>query len=313
MSDQQPELPLVQYEGQDCIAQFTLDASNETVWATQQQIADAFGISTNTVGEHLGNIFRTWELDQSVTTRKFRGVSKNGREINLLHYSLDAILSVGYRVSSKRATAFRRWATQTLKDYLTKGYALNETVLRQKPEALRELAARVREMRADERTMYEGVREIFAAATTDYNKDSEVARIFFAKLQDKFIFAVTGIVSAQVVLQRADSQEPNMGLKVIKGQRPTRADARIGKNYLDQDELYQLRILSEQFLLFVESRALRGQPLTMVDLAKKFDELLRLQGHEVFDRYPPYYTRERANDYADQELASYKRRISYGP
>lgn len=307
MSDQ-PDLPLVQYEGLDCIAQFRLDSTNETVWATQQQIADAFFVTTNTVREHLQNIYRDGELDEATTARKIRGVGRNGREYNLLHYSLDAILSVGYRVSSKRATAFRRCATQMLKDYLTKGYALNEALLRQKPDTLRELAARVRALRADERMRYEGVRDVFAFASTDYDKDSETARQFFAKVQDKFLYAITGQVASQVILQRADAEEPNMGLQSMKGQRPTKADARIGKNYLDEKELYELHILSEQFLLFVESRAMRGLPLTMHELSRKFDELLRVQGHEILDGYPPYFTRDRANLHADAQLAVFQQR-----
>lgn len=308
MSDQ-PELPLVQYEAPDCIAQFRLDTSNETVWATQQQIADAFRVTTNTVRGHLQNIFRDGELDEAATARKIRGVGQNGKEYNLLHYSLDAILSVGYRVSSKRTTAFRRWANQTLKDYLTKGYALNEALLRQRPDALRDLAARVRALRADERLRYEGVRDVFAFASTDYDRDSDAARQFFAKLQDKFLYAITGQVASQVILQRADSEEPNMGLQAMKGQRPTKADARIGKNYLDEKELYELHILSEQFLLFVESRAMRGLPLTMRELSVKFDELLRVQGHEVLDTYPAYFTRDRANSHVDAQLVTYQQRL----
>ncbi|MBE7158270.1 MAG: virulence RhuM family protein [Rhodospirillales bacterium] len=308
----QPELPLVQYKAPECIAQFTLDAENETFWASRSQIAELYGIAPNTLSEHVQKIFREGELEEEAVSRRIRLTGKDGKVYNSLHYNLDLILSVGYRVSSKRATAFRRWATQTLKDYLTKGYALNEALLRRKPEALRGLAARVRELRADERTMYEGVRDIFAFASTDYDRDAETARLFFAKLQDKFLYAITGQVASQVILQRADSQEPDMGLQTMKGPKPTQADARIGKNYLDQNELYELRILSEQFLLFVESRALRGKPLTMLELSAKFDELLRVQGHEVLDTYPPYYTRDRANRHVDQQLTAYKQRLRNG-
>jgi hypothetical protein len=309
MSERQPEFILVDYVTVGCSSQFRLDQTSDTIWATQQQIASTFDVTYKTVAEHLQNIWRDGELEEAAVCRKFRVTARDGKNYNTLHYSLDAILTVGYRISGKRATAFRRWATQTLKDYLTKGYALNEPLLGQRPSALRDLAARVRDLRADEHAMYAGVRDIFAESTTDYDKNSEIARKFFAKLQDMFIFAVTGSVSAQVILERADSREPNMGLQAMKGQKPTKTDARIGKNYLDSDELYQLHILAEQFLLFVESRALRGLSLTMEELARKFDELLRVQGHEVFDRYPPYYTRDKANSHADAELAVYKRRL----
>lgn len=308
MSDQ-PELPLVQYQTPECIAQFTLDAANETFWASRTQIAELYGIAPNTLSEHVQKIFREGELEEVTVSRRFRLTGKDGKFYNTLHYNLDLILHLGYKVSSKRANVFRQWSTRTLKDYLTKGYALNETLLRQRPDALRDLAAQVRALRADERLRYEGVRDVFAFASTDYDKDSEVARQFFAKIQDKFLYAITGQVASQVILQRADSEEPNMGLQTMKGQMPTKADARIGKNYLDEKELYELHILSEQFLLFVESRAMRGMPLTMRELSAKFDELLRVQGHEVLDSYPPYYTRDRANLHVDAQLATYQQRV----
>lgn len=308
MSDQ-PELPLVQYEAPDCIAQFTLDAANETFWASRSQIAELYGIAPNTLSEHVQKIFREGELEEAAVSRRFRLTGKDGKIYNTLHYNLDLILHLGYKVSSKQANTFRQWSTKTLKDYLTKGYALNEALLRQRPEALRDLAAQVRALRADERMRYEGVRDVFAFASTDYDKDSDVARQFFAKLQDKFLYAITGQVASQVILQRADSEEPNMGLQTMKGQRPTKADARIGKNYLDEKELYELHILSEQFLLFVESRAMRGLPLTMRELSVKFDELLRVQGHEILDNYPSYFTRNRANIHVDAQLVTYQQRV----
>lgn len=308
----QGEFQLVHYEAQECVSDFTLDPSNETVWATQQQIADAFGISTNTVGEHLGNIFREGELDQEATTRKFRGVSKNGREINLLHYSLDAILSVGYRVSSKRATAFRQWATQTLKAFIEQGFALDERRLRDDPRALHELAARVRELRAGEQTVYQGVRDVFAFGSSDYDKDSPVVRSFYAKLQDKFLFAVTGKTAAEIKLERADHRKPAMGLTAIKGEVPDRSDADIGKNYLYKDELYSLHILCEQFLLFVESKAIRGQRLTMRQLAQKFDDLLEFQGHAVFTEYREYLV-QKAKSHAQREFDLWRERVRSVP
>ena len=218
MSDQ-PDLPLVQYEGQDCIAQFTLDAVNETVWASRAQLAELYGIAPNTLSEYVQKVFRDGELEEAAVSRRFRLTAKDGKVYNTLHYNLDLILTVGYRLSSKRAAAFRRWATHTLKDYLTKGYTLNEALLRQRPDALRELAARVRALRSDERLRYEGVRDVFAFASTDYDKDSETARQFFAKIQDKFLYAITGQIASQVILQRADSEEPNMGLQTMKGKR----------------------------------------------------------------------------------------------
>ena len=297
----QNELELVHYETAEGTADFTLDPSNETLWATQQQMADVFSISTNTVGEHLGNIFREGELDQAATTRKFRGVSKNGREINLLHYSLDAILSVGYRVSTKRGTAFRKWATGVLKNYLVQGFALNEARLKDDPKALRELAARVRALRADEMNVYLGVRDTFKFGASDYDAKSDITRRFYARLQDKFIYAVTGKTAAQIVLERADAGEPNMGLQSMKGTQPTLSDAQIGKNYLSESELYNLHIICEQFLLFAELRFARGMGLTMKEMDEKFDDLLEVQGVPIFKQYESY-VKNKAIAHARREL-----------
>jgi hypothetical protein len=306
--DGQGELELVLYQTTDCRSEFTLDLSNETVWATQAQIADAFGISPNTVGEHLGNIFREGELDPELTTRKFRGVSRNGREINLLHYSLDAILSVGYRVSSKRATAFRQWATQTLKSYVIQGFALDEGRLRNDPNALKELAGKVRELRSDEKNIYQNVRDVFTFASSNYDKDSPLVRSFYTKLQDKFLFAVARKTASELKLDRADHRKPSMGLTSMKGNFLDRSDVNIGKNYLALDELYTLHILCEQFLLFIESKAIRGQVLTMQDLSTKFDELLEFKGHVVFKTYTDYLA-QRATTHAQTEFELWRQRV----
>jgi len=308
----QGELQLVHYDGQEGQADFALDPSNETVWATQAQIAEAFGIAPNTVTEHLKRIFADGELDEASTTRKFRAVGPNGKEYNYLHYNLEAILSVGYRVSSKRATAFRQWATRTLKDYIVQGFAIDEARLRDDPKALRELAARVRALRSDEKNIYQAVRDVFAFSTLDYDKDSPQVRSFYARLQDKFLHAVTGMTAAEIKLDRADHRKPSMGLLDVKGEYPVRTDIDTGKNYLNEDELYALHILCEQFLLFVESKAIRGQQLTMSQLSSKFDELLRVQGHAIFTDYKDYLV-QKAKTHAHREFDLWRDRVAKLP
>lgn len=231
-NERQGELSLVHYETPDCVADLPFDPSNETIWATQGQIAGLFGITTNTVGEHLKNIFREGELDEAAVTRKFRATGKDGKVYNYLHYNLDAVLSVGYRVSSKRATEFRRWATQTLRQYITQGFAINEARLKDDPRALRDLAARVRALRSDELNIYKSVRDVFAFASSDYSREAPDVGRFFALLQDKFTYAVTGQRSSQIVLERANHLIRNMGLQSMSGSRPSHADARVAKNYL---------------------------------------------------------------------------------
>jgi hypothetical protein len=305
----QGELELVHYETPECLADLMLDPSNETLWASQKQIADTFGIERSVATKHLRDIFADGELDENSVCAKFARTAEDGKTYQVQHYNLDAVLSVGYRVNSKKATAFRRWATQTLKDYIVQGYALDEQRLRDDPRALRELAAKVRALRADEKNIYRAVRDVFAFGSIDYESSSTEAKAFFARLQDKFTFAITGQESAEILLERADHNIQNMGLQIMTGDRPSAGDAIVAKNYLDGDELYALHILCEQFLLFVESRAIHGRELTMAEMSSKFDELIKVQGHPVFTSYKSYIA-QKAKIHALNELKLYRDRIT---
>ena len=207
---------------------------------------------------------------------------------------------------------YKKEAYVALHDYFVKGFALNERQLAQDPTALLELAAKVRALRADERNIYQSVREVFAFGSTDYAKDAPEAHSFFAKLQDKFLYAVTGKTAAEIKLERADHRRPSMGLQTVRGDYPERADAGVGKNYLDRRELYSLHILCEQFLLFVESKAVRGLRLTMGGLSSKFDELLIVQGHEVFTHYDSYLA-QTAKSHAQREFDLWRERTKRLP
>lgn len=303
--EKQEELILAHYETPECSADFHLGEDGETVWATQAQISDIFGIAPNTVTGHLQNIFREGELDADSVTRKIRVTAKDGKNYNTLHYNLDAILSVGYRVSGPKATAFRKWATQVLKSYITQGFALDESRLRHDPNALQELAAKVRELRSDEQNIYRSVRDVFAFGSSDYDSKSPIVRSFYARLQDKFLYAITGQTAAQVILERADAKAPNMGLTSFSGRKVRKLDINTGKNYLQKDELYLLHILCEQFLLFVESSALRGKKLKMSELDRKFDELLRVQDQKVLTTYDGFF-KGRATQHAEREWARWQ-------
>ena len=286
----------------------TLDPERDTIWANNEQMAALFGRSAKTINEHLRNIFRDGELDEATVSRKFRITAKDGRNYSVLHYNLDVILSVGYRVSSKQATRFRQWATDILKRYIVQGYALDERRLDQDPSALRRLAADVRTLRTKEKNIYQAVRECFKISSTDYLPNAEETKSFYAKLQDKFTFAITGQTSAEVIIERADGLKDFMGLTSSTSGRPTKADATVGKNYLDPDELYALHLMCEQFLLFAESKAIRGHELTMAELSAKFDELLAVQGYAVFSEYGSYL-RGAAIAHAEHELDVYRHRM----
>lgn len=306
---EQGELQFVRYQTPEYATSFILDLPSETIWATRQEIAGIFGIDPRTVSQHLGNIFQEGELDQDSTSRNFRRLATNGKYYNYLEYSLDAILSVGYRVSSKRATEFRKWATQILKDHLTKGYTLNERRLRNDRHALTELATKVRALRTEEKYIYEKIRDVFAFGSSDYEASSQAARRFYALLQDKFHYATTGKTAADIILERADHQIRNMGLHSMAGDRPAVRDAVVAKNYLDGEELHELQLAGEHFLGLVESRALRGQQLTMAELAVKFDELLKLHGLNVLSGYNGPYRVPEAKRHALTELQRYRTRM----
>jgi len=299
----QIDFELVRFNSENAAIDFNVDWSHETVWGTQQQIADAFGVNVPAVSKHISNIYEQGELESEATVSKMEIVRlEGGRQVRrqVEHYNLDVILSVGYRVSSVKATEFRKWATQTLRSYIVDGFALNEARLRDDPNALRDLAARVRALRSEEINIYEAVRDCFKLAASDYDKDSDKVRSFYARLQDKFLFAITGKTASQLILDRADCGKANMGVMATKGSFPTKAEAKVGKNYLLSDELYVLHILCEQFLLYAESKAIRGQSMTMAELDGKLDKLLATNEYPVFSGYRDYL-KQRAMDHAMTE------------
>lgn len=222
-------------------------------------------------------------------------------------YSLDAIISVGYRVNSTKATRFRQWATQTIKAYMEEGYVLNDRALRESPEKLNALAAKLRALRSEEKQIYAKVRECFKVSASDYVPSAQAVKTFYALLQDKFHHAVTGQTSAKIILDRADHREDYMGVKIFAGKEPTTAEAITGKSYLDDDELYRLHLLSEQFLLYAEASALRGTPMTMASLHDKLDRLLEVNDYPIFSGWKNFNA-ETAKKHAKAELALYKKR-----
>lgn len=313
---EQIEFDLVRFDGENAAIDFNVDWEHETVWATQRQMADLFGVEVPAISKHIANIYESDELQREGTVSEMEVVRlEGGRKVrrDIDHYNLDVILTVGYRVNGDKAAAFRKWANGVLKSYLIKGYALNEDRLRDDPRALRDLAAQVRALRSEEITIYEAVRDCFKMAATDYDSKAPAVRSFYAKLQDKFLFAITGMTASELILHRADCDKPNMGVTAHKGAFPTLAEAKVGKNYLAKDELYVLHILCEQFLLYAESKALRGKSMTMDDLGKKLDQLLSTNDYAVFKGYEGRdYLKDRAMDHARQEWDRLRKLIKSG-
>lgn len=266
----------------------------ETVWLTQKAMGELFGVVKSTISEHLTNIFKEQELDQNATVRNFRTVQKEGERLvnrDLEYYNLDAIISVGYRVNSTKATQFRIWATQTLKEYVVKGFVLDDERLKQGQtlfgkDYFRELLQRVRSIRANERRIYQQVTDIFAECCIDYDKNSEITKGFYAMVQNKFHFAITGKTAAEIIYKSADSKKENMGLTTWKNApdgRVLKQDVIIAKNYLEQKEIQQLERTVTSYFDYIEGLIEREHTFTMVQLASSVNKFLSFNDYKVLE------------------------------
>ncbi|WP_122586723.1 RhuM family protein [Pseudomonas viridiflava] len=302
----------VLFSDEDAEVSLHFESDDQSIWATSQNIADLFDVDVSNARKHIRTIYADEELEKPATKAKFALVQiEGGREVirpSVSHYNLDMILSVGYRVNAKRAVKFRQWATKTLKTFIEQGYVINEKALRESPEKLNKLAAAVRALRSEEKQVYAKVRECFKICASDYDPNSKEVRSFYALLQDKFHHAVTGMTSSKLIIDRADHNSKNMGMQFLRGPTPTFEEAKTGKNYLNNEELYRLHLLSEQFMLYAESTALTKRPMTMGSLHGKLDALLVFNDYPVFSGYEDYI-KEEALSHARQELGLYKKRI----
>ena len=259
---------------------------DDTAWVSQKGMAELFGIDQNGVSGYLKNIFDSGELDENSSNMQKMHIANSSKPVD--YYSLDVVISVGYRANSKKATQFRIWVTKILSQFIKDGYVLNKAVLRDDPSKLSKLAADIRELRANEKNVFAAVKECFKISASDYEPSSEEVKKFYMLLQDKFHHAITKMTAAKLVMDRADATVDNMGLHSFKELMPTQKEAKTGKNYLSQSELYRMYLLSEQFLLFAESSALMNKTLTMKGLHQQLDNLLELNGYPVFDGYRDY-------------------------
>jgi hypothetical protein len=268
---------------------------DETIWLNQKQMSELFGVDVRTINDHLQNIFNTLELDREATIRKkrivqFEGDRKVSREIAF--YNLDAIISVGYRVNSTQATQFRKWATNVLREYLIKGFALDDDRLKQGSELFGkdyfdELLERIREIRASERLFYKKITDIYANCSTDYDKDAEMTHIFYATVQNKLHFAIHGHTAAELIYKRADANKPHMGLTTwenekIKG-KILQSDILTAKNYLNEKEISELNRIVNMYLDYAENQAKRQIPMKMADWAEKLDAFLRFNEYDILN------------------------------
>ena len=270
------------YSGPDGKQHIEVFYAGETVWLTQKRLAELFGVEVNTINYHLKEVFGSGELDEDSVIRKFRTTAADGKKYLTAFYNLDAIISVGYRVNSLQATAFRKWATATLREYMVKGFVLDDERLAQGThfgkDYFEELLERIREIRLSERRIYLKVTDIFALAS-DYDKTSEIAKEFFAFIQNKLHYAVAGGTAAEIIHSRADKSKPHMGLQSWKAApdgKILRTDVTVAKNYLGKSELQQLQLTVTAFLDIAQNRAERGLPTSMAQWLGIMDGYLDL-------------------------------------
>jgi len=276
---------IIIYQTDDGDTKIDVRFEGETVWLTQQQMADLFRTSRTNVVEHIGHIYEEGELEEGSTCRKFRQVRKEGNrnvEREMIFYNLDMIISLGYRVKSSIATNFRRWATERLKEYMIKGFTMDDDRLKGNAGGnyWKELLDRIRDIRSSEKVMYRQVLDLYATSV-DYDPKSEESVQFFKIVQNKLHYAAHGHTAAEVIYERADADKPFMGMKSFAGDFPKLADAKIAKNYLEDEELKVLNNLVSGYFDFAEIQAMRKNPMYMKDYIQHLDAILTSTGENV--------------------------------
>lgn len=267
------------YKTADNKVSINVQIEDETVWLTQDQMAELFDKSKKTISEHIRNIYLEGELTELATMRKSGNSGFSTKPTN--YYNLDVIISVGYRVKSLRGTQFRQWATKRLREYIIKGFTMDDERLKQGGgRYFRELLQRIRDIRSSERNLYQQVTDIYATSI-DYKKDARLTRQFFATVQNKMHVAAHGKTAAELVYERADAEKPNMGLTNFKGDYITSDDIEVAKNYLSEEELNVLNLIVSQYLDFAELQATRQKAMTMQQWIDKLDEFLKISDSSV--------------------------------
>lgn len=287
---------------------------DETIWLTQRMMSELFDVSTKTINEHLQNIYASGELDREATTRKLRIVQTEGtRQVNreVDHYNLDAVISVGYRVNSIKATEFRRWATQVLKQFAIRGYVIDKKRMENGAylgeDYFERLLEEIREIRLSERRFYQKITDIYATSV-DYDKNSPMTKGFFATVQNKLHFAITGHTAMELITSRADSKKPNMGLTSWEGSPDGKilaSDVKVAKNYLTKEELDSLGRIVSAFLDLAEDFAKRKVPMTMKDWATRLDGFLQFTGRQILQNAGKVSKKD-AMLFAESEFEKYR-------
>ena len=302
------ENKMIIYTANDGKTKIDVRLEEETLWLTQAQMCELYQTSKSNVSEHIKHIFEEDELNEESVVRKFRTTAADGKEYLVLHYNLDMIIALGYRVRSIIATRFRQWATERLKEYIVKGFTLDDERLKKLGGGSywKELLERIRDIRASEKVLYRQILEIYATSI-DYDPRAQVSQEFFKKVQNKIHYAIHGHTAAELIVERADAEKDFMGLLTFKGNHPTLIEAKTAKNYLNEKELRAMGQLVSGYLDFAERQAEREQVMTMNDWAAYLDRILTMSGEQLLQGTGKV-SHEEAMEHATTEYRKYKQR-----
>ena len=296
------------YTANDGKTKIDVKLEEDTLWLTQAQMCELYQTSKSNVSEHIKHIFEEEELNEESVVRKFRTTAADGKEYIVSHYNLDMIIALGYRVRSIIATRFRQWATERLKEYIVKGFTLDDERLKKLGGGSywKELLERIRDIRASEKVLYRQILEIYATSI-DYDPRAQVSQDFFKKVQNKIHYAIHGHTAAELIVERADAEKDFMGLLTFKGNHPTLIEAKTAKNYLNEKELRAMGQLVSGYLDFAERQAEREQVMTMNDWAAYLDRILTMSGEQLLQGSGSV-SHEEAMEHATMEYRKYKQR-----
>lgn len=285
--DKNNNTEMIIYQTEDGQTKINVRMENDTVWLTQAQMAELFQTSKQNISLHIINLFKEGELDENSTVKKYLTVQTEGsRQVSrdIEHYNLDVIISVGYRVKSLVGTKFRIWATKRLNEYIVKGFTMNDDLLKKAGGGnyWKELLERIRDIRSSEKVFYRQVLDIYATSV-DYDPRTEMSQLFFQTVQNKMHYAAHGHTASEILMLRADSQQPFMGLTSFESNKPRKSDVVIAKNYLNEDELNILNRIVSAYLEFAELQALRKKPMYMKDWIVKLDDFIKLSDSEILE------------------------------
>ncbi|WP_454881398.1 virulence RhuM family protein [Sphingobacterium detergens] len=302
----EPQSNLLIYQSEDGVTRIETRLEGETVWLTQAQLCELFQKSKATISEHIKHVFEEGELEEISVVRKFRTTAADGKNYEMTYYNLDVIISVGYRVKSHQGTKFRQWATARLREYIVKGFTMNDELLKQagRGNYFDELLARIRDIRSSEKVFWRKVLDIYATSI-DYDPKTDVSQHFFKTVQNKMHFAAHGNTAAEVIYKRIDADKPNLGLTNFKGEQPNKQEIQVAKNYLTEEELNILNRTVTAYLELAELQALNRKPMYMQDWITRLDDFLRMVGNEVL-QHAGAISHDQAVKKAELEYVKYK-------